>query len=183
MSHPIIALWADPTLDARLLREEFKDNCTVFREPFSPLSYLYESEAYYTLKKREILAASELGPVCIFDVTDVISEDLLKDETFLQRITHTFLVRDTETDVICLKVTSCADLAPIVVDHEMLAKSPSQAVEQYSRTLGQKLLVKAMTTVPDHFLQRTVPVHVSDLLGFKGGVVGNAPGAEQETTI
>ena len=169
MQHPIIVLWFDAALDAQRLKEEFKDTYTTFIEPFSPLSYLYESECYFALKKREINLASEKGPVFILERTDQISHDLLQDEEWLQRMTHSFLVKDRENDVICQKVTSCADLAPVFVAPNELRDCPENAVHSYLRCVGQKLTVKAIATVPTHLLKMLDKdgAEVSDVTGLK----------------
>ena len=109
MSHKIIALWCHPrsmsTAMERSMRE--RGDLACFHEPFMYYYYLHlkrrefphfdadpDKPRSYDDVKGMLLDAAEAGPVFFKDMSYYILQDLMEDEAFASRITHSFLIRD-----------------------------------------------------------------------------------------
>lgn len=175
--YPIVVLWAHPrsrsTATERIFIE--RKDFTVFHEPFQPLYYDRDNEnkkrskielkdetgklaAMYECTKQKILEAAEHSPVFFKDMPYYCFQHVQKDETFLHRLTHTFIVRppadaiashfflspDLQQDEIgyegqwklfCRIQNVCAH-QPLVIDSEELIAHPDAVIAAFCRQLG-----------------------------------------------
>lgn len=107
--HPIVALWAHPRSLSTALERVFieRGDFEVFHEPFSVVYYLHERRAApalaeadaaetadYPTVREQILRAAERGPVCFKDMAYHGADHLTRDDPFLDRLTHLFLIRE-----------------------------------------------------------------------------------------
>ena len=105
----IIGLWVHPrslsTVMERVMieRGDFK----VFHEPFAYLYYVHDKKAAvpymkidpdhpqtYPDTKKWMLAAAEENPVCFKDMAYYVTDYIMDDEEFLNRMVNTFMIRE-----------------------------------------------------------------------------------------
>jgi hypothetical protein len=115
VSHPIIALWSHPrsmsTAFERIMRARGDLDC--LHEPFMYDYYVNRSTRQmphfdamdehpknYDAIRDMILARADDGPVFFKDMSYYVVPHLLADETFLNRVTHSFLVRDPHASIL-----------------------------------------------------------------------------------
>ena len=108
MSHPIIALWSHPrsmsTAFERIMRARGDLDC--LHEPFMYDYYVNRSTRQmphfdamdthpksYDAIRDMILARAAEGPIFLKDMSYYVVPHLLADADFLDRVTHSFLVR------------------------------------------------------------------------------------------
>ena len=182
----IIALWTHPrsisTAFERIIME--RGDFTILHEPFSYLYYVHEDGATlspqyvdpehptdYSGIRAQIEQTAEERPVFFKDMCAHCFNELNADESFLQRLTNTFLIRDPAKAIasyyamnpdvtleeiglkqlysIYEKMQACgAD--PIVVDADDLEDDPEGTVGAYCQALGIPFVPESLTWQPGH---------------------------------
>jgi hypothetical protein len=182
----IIALWTHPrsisTAFERIMME--RGDFTILHEPFSYLYYVHEcgatiSQQYvdpahptdYAGIKAHIEQAADRRPVFFKDMCAHCLCDLLTDETFLKRLTNTFLIRDPSKAIasyysmnpevtldeiglsqLCTiyeKVESSGSV-PVVVDADDLEDDPEGTINAYCKALDIPFIPDSLTWEPAH---------------------------------
>jgi len=109
LPHPIIALWSHPrsmsTATERIMRE--RGDLACFHEPFLGDYYLNreagqmthldrdgEAPQTYAEAREALLSAAQDRPVFFKDMSYYVVPRLFEDRELVERITHTFLIRD-----------------------------------------------------------------------------------------
>lgn len=145
MNHPIIALWSHPrsmsTAFERTMRARGDLEC--LHEPFMYDYYIYRSKRQmphfdakddhprtYQGIRDMILAKAEQGPVFFKDMSYYVVPHIFDDSTFLERVTHTFLVREPMASII-----SYAKLDPDVTSEEIGIEAQWQQYENLPRAV------------------------------------------------
>jgi hypothetical protein len=183
----IYALWTHPrsvsTAFERVMME--RGDLKILHEPFSYLYYVHQDRATISQQhvdpehptdyegiKAHICAAAARQPVFFKDMCSHCFEPLVADETILNQINNTFLVRDPAKAIasyyamnpdvsleeiglmqISRVFERVADLkgeAPIVVDADDLEDNPDGIIRAYCRRLGLAFIPEAMTWNPGH---------------------------------
>jgi hypothetical protein len=115
MSHPIIALWSHPrsmsTAFERIMRSRGDVDC--MHEPFMYDYYINRSKREmphfdamddhprsYEAIRGMILTKAESGPVFFKDMSYYVVPHILDDGAFLDRVTHSFLIRDPKASIL-----------------------------------------------------------------------------------
>lgn len=115
MSHPIVALWSHPrsmsTAIERIMRSRGDLGC--MHEPFMYDYYINRSTKQmphfnamddhprnYDAIRAMILAKAESGPVFFKDMSYYVVPHILDDAAFLDRVTHSFLIRDPKASIL-----------------------------------------------------------------------------------
>lgn len=129
MSHPIVALWSHPrsmsTAFERIMRARGDMAC--LHEPFMYDYYINRSKremphfdpedshprSYNTIRDM-ILENAERGPVFFKDMSYYVVPHIFADHDFLDRMTHSFLVRELKASII-----SYAKLDPDLTSEEI----------------------------------------------------------------
>lgn len=145
MSHPIIALWSHPrsmsTAFERTMRARGDLEC--LHEPFMYDYYIHRCKRQmphfdskddhprtYEGIRDMILAKAERGPVFFKDMSYYVMPHILEDSEFLQRLRHTFLVRDPMSSII-----SYAKLDPEVTSEEIGIEAQWQQLKSLPRSV------------------------------------------------
>ena len=146
-AHPIIALWSHPrsmsTAFERIMRSRGDLDC--LHEPFMYDYYVhrarkvmphFEAEAEHPVSYNEIrttiLEKAEERPVFFKDMSYYVMPHILEDMEFLNRITHSFLIRDPMASIV-----SYAKLDPGVSLDEIGLESQAKHVEALKRLTGR----------------------------------------------
>ena len=115
MKHPIIALWSHPrsmsTAFERIMRA--RGDLACLHEPFMYDYYInrstrqmphFEAKDDHPVSYEEIrdmiFAKAETGPVFFKDMSYYVVPRILADDAFLDRVTHSFLIRDPKASLI-----------------------------------------------------------------------------------
>ncbi|MGD8834851.1 MAG: hypothetical protein PVJ84_00580 [Desulfobacteraceae bacterium] len=179
--HPIIALWTHPrsisTAFERVMME--RGDLKILHEPFSYLYYVEGDDATisqqyvdpdhptdYSGIKSHIENAAAGQSVFFKDMCAHGYDRLVADDTFLNRLTNTFLIRDpakaiasyyalnpdVTVEEIGLKQlcgiyekTKAIGGAPIVVDADDLEDNPEGTIRAYCQALGIDFIPESMT--------------------------------------
>lgn len=129
MSHPIIALWSHPrsmsTAFERIMRS--RGDLACLHEPFMYDYYIHRSTKQmphfnamddhpktYGAIRDMILARAEQGPVFFKDMSYYVVPHMLEDAAFLDRVSHSFLIRDPKASIL-----SYAKLDPDILLEEI----------------------------------------------------------------
>lgn len=179
--HPIIALWTHPrsisTAFERVMMERRDFN--ILHEPFSYIYYVHQEGATISQQyvdpehptdfagiKTHIEQAATDGPVFFKDMCSHCYDELRGDESFLRRLTNTFLIRDPAKAIASYyamnpqvtveeiglrqlsEIHDCVaalDENPVVVDADDLEDDPDGAINAYCQALGLRFIPEAMT--------------------------------------
>lgn len=173
MSHPIIALWSHPrsmsTAFERIMRSRGDFDC--LHEPFMYDYYVNRSRKEmphfnaidghprsYEDIRRMIFTRAENGPVFFKDMSYYVVPHVLKDDAFLDRVTHSFLIRDPKASILSYArldpgilleeigleaqwrhaeaVRTRTGKPPVVVQSEAVQSDPEGELRKYWRALG-----------------------------------------------
>ena len=173
MSHPIIALWSHPrsmsTAFERIMRARGDLEC--LHEPFMYDYYINRSKRTmphfdaedqhprsYDAIRAMILDKAERGPVFFKDMSYYVVPHLLEDLEFLDRLTHSFLVRDLKASIVSYAKLdpelTCEEIGieaqwrhasflmarsgkrPVVVQSEKLRADPAGQMQKYWKAVG-----------------------------------------------
>jgi hypothetical protein len=170
--HPIIALWSHPrsvsTAFERIMRARGDLEC--LHEPFMYDYYVNRSKRKmphfevrpdhpksYEAIRDWILAKAERGPVFFKDMSYYVVPHIFDDAAFMQRLTHSFLLRDPVASIVSYakldpdvtreeigieaqwlhaKCLMEHDRKPIVVLSEALQTDPSGQMRRYWQAVG-----------------------------------------------
>jgi hypothetical protein len=177
----ILALWTHPrsisTAFERVMME--RGDFNVLHEPFSYLYYVHEGGASidqqyvdtdhptdYNGIKDHILKASDHGSVFFKDMCAHCYDRVVEDKAFLERVTHTFLIRNPEKAIasyyamnkevtleeiglkqLCgvFKAVQDLGLDTVVVDADDLEEAPDGTVQAYCDGLDIPFIPESMT--------------------------------------
>ncbi len=173
MSHPIIALWSHPrsmsTAFERIMRARGDLSC--LHEPFMYDYYINRSTRQmphfdamddhprsYDAIRDMILARAEQGPVFFKDMSYYVVPHMLADESFLDRVTHSFLIRDPRASIVSYAkldpdmlldeigleaqwrhrqaVAARTGRSPVVVSSEAVQADPQGQMQRYWAAVG-----------------------------------------------
>lgn len=173
MSHPIVALWSHPrsmsTAFERVMRSRGDFDC--MHEPFMYDYYINRSKKEmphfnamdahpksYEDIRAMILSRAESGPVFFKDMSYYVVPHILDDSDFLDRVTHSFLIRDPRASILSYAkldpgmlldeigleaqwrhaeaVTARTGKPPVVVRSEAVQSDPGGEMRRYWRALG-----------------------------------------------
>lgn len=173
MSHKIVALWSHPrsvsTAFERIMRARGDMQC--LHEPFMYDYYIHRSKRdmphfqakdehpkTYDAIRDMILKLAETGPVFFKDMSYYVMPHIFADTEFLDRITHSFLLRDPVASIVSYaKLDPDVTLEeigieaqwrqaealmarngkpPIVVQSEKLQSDPRQQMQSYWKAVG-----------------------------------------------
>jgi hypothetical protein len=115
MKHPVIALWSHPrsmsTAMERIMRS--RGDLACLHEPFMYDYYINRSTKQmphfnasdehpktYEAIRAMILARAEHGPVFFKDMSYYVVPHILQDTEFLDRVTHSFLIREPRASIL-----------------------------------------------------------------------------------
>lgn len=179
--NPIIALWAHPrarsTVFERIMME--RGDLQVLHEPFSYLYYVHEPKAHlaqeyvdpehpttYAGIRDHICSLAEQSPVFFKDMAVNCFAQLCADESFLQRLTHTFLIREPRQSIasyyallpqvtldeigyeqlhgIFARVMTSTGRTPPVVNADDLIDDPHGLVAAYCQALGLPFMPESL---------------------------------------
>lgn len=178
--YPLIALWSHPrslsTVTERIMRE--RGDFTCFHEPFMYLYYVGDAKkamphfdvpdgtptAYEDIRAM-LLDAAGRGPVFFKDMSYYILDRLKGDESFTDRITHTFLIRDPAKSIISYHkldpgltleeigietqfrhyqwLADTRDMTPPVMEAADIQNNPEGTIRAYCAATGIDYLVQA----------------------------------------
>ncbi len=180
----ILALWTHPrsisTAFERVMME--RGDLKILHEPFSYFYYVHHDGAtipqqhvdpthptdYVGIKGHIEKAAAE-QPVFFKDMCSHCFDKLVSDNSFLQRLTNTFLIRDPAKAIasyyamnanvtieeiglkqLCAVYENVVSLGSkaIVVDADDLEDNPDSTINAYCKALGIKFIPEAMTWNP-----------------------------------
>ncbi len=182
----IIALWTHPrsisTAFERVMME--RGDFKVLHEPFSYLYYVNEGDASieqqhvdsdhptdYPGIRSHIFEASDHGPVFFKDMCAHCYDRVVEDKAFLERVTHTFLIRDPAKAIasyyalnkdvtleeigleqLCnvFKAVEALGMQSVVVDADDLEDDPDGTIEAYCDALDIPFIPEAMTWESGH---------------------------------
>jgi hypothetical protein len=199
----ILMLWSAPrcrsTAFARMMvqRRDF----TVVHEPFSHVVDFGESEVgdRRPHSQHEVMAAlrelAARGPVFVKDTTDFRYGDLLADPGFLNRCTHTFLIREPAAAIashvrlnpspdrdeigfawlheIYRRVVDATGQRPVILDSDDLLRNPEGAVRAYCEHVAIPFLPESMAWEPGMLPQwersRNWHIDAARSTGFRAG--------------
>jgi hypothetical protein len=173
MSHPIIALWSHPrsmsTAFERIMRSRGDIDC--MHEPFMYDYYINRSKREmphfdamddhprsYEAIRGMILTKAESGPVFFKDMSYYVVPHILDDGAFLDRVTHSFLIRDPKASILSYAkldpdmlleeigleaqwrhaeaVQTRTGRTPVIVRSEAVQSDPEGEMRKYWRALG-----------------------------------------------
>ena len=143
---PIIALWSHPrsmsTATERIMRE--RGDCRCFHEPFIYHYYVErkvrvlphfdidpDQPAAYEAIKQVLLAAAEEETVFFKDMGYYVLQEVLADEAFARRLTHSFLIRDPKKAIL-----SFYKLDPDLTDEEIGLEAQWHLLEGLEQDYG-----------------------------------------------
>ncbi len=182
----IIALWTHPrsisTAFERVMME--RGDFNVLHEPFSYLYYVHEGDASinqqyvnpdhptdYAGIRNHILKASDHGPVFFKDMCADCYNRVVEDNFFLERVTHTFLIRDPAKAIasyytmnknvtleeigleqLCgvFKKVQAMGLDTVVLDADDLEDTPDVTVQAYCDAVDIPFIPESMTWESRH---------------------------------
>lgn len=182
----IIALWAHPrsisTAFERVMME--RKDFTILHEPFSYFYYVHQngatiSQQYvdpdhptdYAGIKAHIEQAAGERPVFFKDMCAHCYDELKTDDSFLQRLTNTFLIRDPAKAIasyyamnpdvtveeigvkqLCGIYENVSSLCgnPVVVDADDLEEDPEGIINAYCQALGIPFIPESLTWESEH---------------------------------
>lgn len=180
MSHPIIALWSHPrsmsTAFERIMRGRGDLEC--LHEPFMYDYYVNRSRRQMPHFKAEddhpasyedirdmILAKARTAPVFLKDMSYYVVPRILDDQVFLDRVTHSFLIRDPKASLVSyakldpdltldevgleaqwLHVSALLGRGrkPIVIRSEFVQADPAGQMKRYWEAVGLSNLPRAL---------------------------------------
>lgn len=172
MSFPIIALWSHPrsmsTAFERIMRGRGDLEC--LHEPFMYDYYINRSKRQmphfdaeddhprsYEAIRAMILAKAEKGPVFFKDMSYYVVPHMLADTAFLDRVRHSFLIRDPKASLVSyakldpdltleevgleaqwkhLEALMARGVAPVVVQSEAVQADPHGQMRKYWEAVG-----------------------------------------------
>ena len=173
MSHPIIALWSHPrsmsTAFERIMRS--RGDLACMHEPFMYDYYINRSTKQmphfnamddhpksYDAIRDMILTRAEEGPVFFKDMSYYVVPHILDDTAFLDRVAHSFLIRDPKASILsyakldpdmlldeigleaqwrhAAAVMARSGKPPVVVRSEAVQSNAEGEMRKYWRALG-----------------------------------------------
>jgi len=157
--NPIVALWSHPrsmsTATERIMRE--RGDFTCFHEPFMYLYYVGDAKkemphfhippgtpTCYDDIREMLLNAADQGPVFFKDMGYYIVDRLQQDRAFVDRITHTFLIRNPEKSIV-----SYYKLDPGVTSEEIGLETEYQLFQWLSDVYGKAPPVMEAADIQD----------------------------------
>ena len=183
----IIALWVHPRSLSTAMERIFMErgDFTVLHEPFSYVFYVYEARAEIPHKhidpnhpqsypdiKNWILSQAENRPVYYKDMCFHCFDHIMKDDDYLKRVKHTFLIRNPEKTILSHYVINpgvrideigyeeqwkvfrrVADLTgelPVVIDAGDLENNPEGLVKAYCDALNLPFIPESLTWDAGH---------------------------------
>lgn len=153
MAHPIIALWSHPrsmsTAFERTMRA--RGDLACLHEPFMYDYYINRAKRQmphfqakpdqpqtYEAIRDAILARAESGPVFLKDMSYYVMPHVFDDADFVQRVTHSFLVREPLASIL-----SYVKLDPDVTLEEIGIEAQWQHVERLLAGGGKPVVVQS----------------------------------------
>ncbi len=182
-----IALWVHPRSLSTAMERIFMErgDFTILHEPFSYLFYFHEKRApipyghqdpnhpqTYPDIKNYILSEAEKALVYFKDMCFHCFDHIIDDDTFLNSIENTFLIRDPEKTILSHytvnpevtsveigfelqwkifdKVKKLTGKTPAVIDADDLEDDPERVVKAYCEALSIEFLPESLTWQPGH---------------------------------
>lgn len=172
MKHPIIALWSHPrsmsTAFERIMRA--RGDLACLHEPFMYDYYInrstrqmphFEAKDDHPVSYEEIrdmiFAKAEAGPVFFKDMSYYVMPQIIEDDVFLGRVTHSFLIRDPKASLVSyakldpdvtldeigleaqwrhVEVLTCRGLRPVVMQSERVQADSLGEMRFYWQAVG-----------------------------------------------
>ncbi|MEM7067903.1 MAG: hypothetical protein AAF478_03390 [Pseudomonadota bacterium] len=170
--YPIIALWSHPrsmsTAMERIMRERGDLICA--HEPFMYDYYVHRQvrvmpnfdiekdrpQSYQEIRKW-LLEQAEIGPVFFKDMSYYVIPQILEDEEFLQRVTHTFLIRNPVASILSyykldpevtleeigleaqwkhFSALKRRGIEPVVLEADLIRADTQSVISEYWRKIG-----------------------------------------------
>ncbi|MGD2185693.1 MAG: hypothetical protein PVI71_06180 [Desulfobacterales bacterium] len=181
----IIAFWVHPRSISTGFERVFieRGDYKVLHEPFSPLYYVYEKRVdvpgqhidpsvphSYADIRQWILEEGEKAAVFFKDMAYHAFDHIIKDDPFLKRLTHTFLIREPEKTILSHavinpnvtrdeigyelefklfeKVAAVTGNTPVLIDADELEDDPEGITRAYCEAVGIPFIKESLSWDP-----------------------------------
>lgn len=181
----ILAFWVHPRSISTGFERVFieRGDYKVLHEPFSPLYYVYEKRVdvpgqhidprvphSYADIRRWILEEGDKAPVFFKDMAYHPFDHIIKDDEFLKRLTHTFLIREPEKTILSHavmnpgvtrdeigyelefklfeKVAEVTGQTPVLIDADELEDDPEGITRAYCEAVGIPFIKESLSWDP-----------------------------------
>ena len=181
----ILAFWVHPRSISTGFERVFieRSDYKVLHEPFSPLYYVYEKRVdcpgqhidpnvphSYADIRQWILEEGDKAAVFFKDMAYHPFDHIIKDDEFLQRLTHTFLIREPEKTILSHavmnpdvtrdeigyelefklfeKVAEVTGQTPVLIDADELEGDPAGIIKAYCEAVGIPFIKDSLSWDP-----------------------------------
>ena len=183
----IIAFWVHPRSISTAFERVFieRGDYKVLHEPFSPLYYVYEKRVdcpgqhinpgvphSYADIRTWILEEGDKAAVFFKDMAYHPFDHMIKDDEFIKRLTHTFLIREPEKTILSHavmnpnvtrdeigyelefklfeKVRAVTAGTPVIIDADDLENDPEGITRAYCEAIGIPFIKASLSWDPGH---------------------------------
>lgn len=181
----ILAFWVHPRSISTGFERVFieRGDYKVLHEPFSPLYYVYEKRVdcpgqhidpnvphSYADIRQWILEEGDKAAVFFKDMAYHPFDHIIKDDEFIKRMTHTFLIREPEKTILSHavmnpdvtrdeigyelefklfeKVAEVTGQTPVLIDADELENDPAGITRAYCEAVGIAFIEESMSWEP-----------------------------------